>query len=114
MEVSASSASSAGSGYGGGYGGYSGGYGGYGNGYGSAASEGVTVAGVVSGSAASQAGLTEGDQITSVAGTTITSSSQIASVLEKYHPGDKISIGWTDQSGQSHTATVVLTTGPAG
>jgi S1-C subfamily serine protease len=114
VEVSASSASSAGSGYGGGYGGYSGGYGGYGNGYGSAASEGVTVAGVVSGSAAGQAGLTEGDQITSVAGTTITSSSQIASVLEKYHPGDKISIGWTDQSGQSHTATVVLTTGPAG
>jgi S1-C subfamily serine protease len=102
VEVSASSA--------GGYGGY----GGYGNGYGSAASEGATVAGVVSGSAAGQAGLAEGDQITSVAGNTITSSSDIASVLEKYHPGDQISIGWTDQSGQSHTATVVLTTGPAG
>jgi S1-C subfamily serine protease len=118
VEVSSSSASSLGSGngggYGGGYGGYGNGYSGYGNGYGSAASEGATVAGVVSGSAAAQAGLTEGDQITSVAGTTITSSSQIASVLEKYHPGDKISIGWTDQSGQSHTATVVLTTGPAG
>jgi S1-C subfamily serine protease len=118
VEVSASSAGSGlGSGYGGGYGGYGGGYGGYGgygNGYGSAASAGATIAGVVSGSAAGQAGLAQGDQITSVAGTTITSSSDIASVLEKYHPGDKISIGWTDQFGQSHTATVVLTTGPAG
>jgi len=117
VQVSASSAGSAGSGYGGGYGGYGGGYGGYGgygNGYGSAASAGATVAGVVSGSAAGQAGLAEGDQITSVAGTTITSSSDIGSILEKYHPGDKISIGWTDGFGQSHTATVVLTTGPAG
>jgi S1-C subfamily serine protease len=114
VEISASSAASGYGGYGG-YGGYSGGYGGYGGyGNGSAASAGATVAGVVSGSAADQAGLAEGDQITSIAGTTITSSSDIASMLEKYHPGDKISIGWTDGFGQSHTATVVLTTGPAG
>jgi S1-C subfamily serine protease len=92
-------------------GGYSGGYGGYGGG---SASGGAIIVGVTSGSAAAQAGLAAGDQITSVAGHTITSSSDIASVLEKYHPGDTISIGWTDQSGQSHTATVVLTTGPAG
>src|ERR1035438_4097371 len=98
------SASSAGGGYGGGYGGYGGG----------SASGGAIIVGVTSGSAAAQAGLAAGDQITSVAGHTITSSSDIASVLEKYHPGDTISIGWTDQSGQSHTATVVLTTGPAG
>jgi S1-C subfamily serine protease len=98
------SASSTGAGYGGGYGG---------NG-GSSASGGVTVVGVTSGSAAAQAGLAAGDQITSVAGHAITSSSDIASALETHHPGDTISIGWTDQSGQSHTATVVLTAGPAG
>ncbi len=29
-----------------------------------------------------------------------------------YHPGDKVQIGWTDSSGQSHTATVQLSSGP--
>jgi S1-C subfamily serine protease len=93
-------------------GGY-GGYGGYGGG-GSSASSGAIIAGVVTGSAAAQAGLTAGDQITSVAGHAIASSADIASVLRNYHPGDKISISWTDESGQSQTATVVLTGGPAG
>ena len=54
-----------------------------------------------------------GDQITSVAGQTVTSSSDIQSVLANHHPGDKISISWTDQFGQSQTATVVLSAGPA-
>jgi S1-C subfamily serine protease len=75
---------------------------------------GATVAGVVSGSAAAQAGLAQGDQITSLAGQAITSSSGLSSVLANYHPGNKVSISWTDPSGQPHTATVVLTTGPAG
>jgi S1-C subfamily serine protease len=97
----------------GGFGG-TGGNGGLGGlGGGSASGGGVAISGVVSGSAADQAGLAAGDQITSVAGHTVTSSSGIGSVLAKYHPGDKISIGWTDQSGQPHTATVTLTAGPA-
>jgi S1-C subfamily serine protease len=92
------------------YGGY------YGNGYGgggSSTASGATVAGTVSGSAAAQAGLTQGDVITSVAGHTITSPTGVSSALAQHHPGDKISIGWTDQSGQSHTATVQLGAGPA-
>jgi S1-C subfamily serine protease len=104
VEVSSSSSAAAG-----GYG-YGGGYGGIGGSSGS----GVVIAGTVTGSAADQAGLTAGDEITSVAGQTVTSSSDIQSVLGNYHPGDKISISWTDQVGQSQTATVVLTTGPAG
>lgn len=75
---------------------------------------GAQVAGVVQGSAAAQAGLTAGDTITSLGGHAITSSSQVRSVLAGFHPGDKISITWTDQAAQSHTATVVLTAGPAG
>ena len=106
-------------GFGGDIGGYIGGFGGSINGGGSASGggsangSGVAISGVVSGSAAAQAGLAAGDQITSVAGHTVTSSSQIQSVLGNYHPGSKISISWTDQSGQSHTATVTLTAGPA-
>jgi S1-C subfamily serine protease len=80
---------------------------------GSTSGSGVAISGVVSGSAAAQAGLAAGDQITSVAGQTVTSSSQIQSVLGNYHPGNRISISWTDQSGQSHSATVTLSAGPA-
>jgi S1-C subfamily serine protease len=83
------------------------------SGRGSTSGSGVAISGVVSGSAAARAGLAAGDQIISVAGHTVTSSSDIQSVLGNYHPGDKISISWTDQSGQSHTATVTLTAGPA-
>jgi S1-C subfamily serine protease len=104
IEVSSSS-SSAGSA--GGYGGY------FGGGNGSSTASGPTVAGVVSGSAAAQAGLTQGDVITSVAGQAITSPTGVSSAMMQHHPGDKISIGWTDQSGQSHTATVQLGAGPA-
>jgi S1-C subfamily serine protease len=102
LGVEVSSASSTG-----GFGGY------YGNGSGSSASSGATVAGVVSGSAAAQAGLAQGDTITSVAGHTIASSTDVSSALATHHPGDKISISWTDQSGQSQTATVTLASGPA-
>ncbi len=106
IEVSSASTGSTG-GYGGGYGGFYGG-----SGEGSTAS-GATVAGVLNGSAAAQAGLAQGDVITSVAGHTITSSTDVSSILEQYHPGDKVSLGWTDQYGQSHTATVTLGSGPA-
>ena len=109
METSPASTGSDGGGFGGGFGGFGGGYGG-GN---STSGSGVSIAGVVPGSAAEQAGLAAGDQITSVAGHTITSSSAIQSVLGNYHPGDKISVSWTDQYGQSQTATVVLGAGPA-
>ena len=101
-------------GFGGDIGGYIGGSGGGSStGGGSTSGSGVAISGVVPGSAAAQAGLAAGDQITSVAGHTVTSSSQIQSVLGNYHPGNKISISWTDQSGQSHTATVTLSAGPA-
>jgi S1-C subfamily serine protease len=74
---------------------------------------GATVAGTVSGSPAASAGLAAGDEIVSLGGHSISSPTDITTVLEGYHPGSKISVSWLDQSGQTHTATVVLTTGPA-
>ena len=73
----------------------------------------MTIAGALSGSPAASAGLTEGDTITSVGGQSVSSASDISQILVKYHPGDKISISWVDQSGQSQTATVTLASGPA-
>jgi S1-C subfamily serine protease len=75
--------------------------------------QGVEIAGVTSGTPAASAGLTQGDVITSVAGQAVGTSKSIQQVLEGYHPGDKVSLAWTDTSGQSHTATITLATGPA-
>ncbi|HEY6297777.1 MAG TPA: trypsin-like peptidase domain-containing protein [Streptosporangiaceae bacterium] len=86
--------------------------GGFGSG-GSGTSGGVTIAGTTSGSPAADAGLTAGDQITSLGGQQVTSAEDVARVLVSYHPGDTISMTWLDTSGQSHTATLTLTTGPA-
>ena len=93
-----------------------GGFGGQGDGSGtngSGTSNGVTIAGTLSGSAAANAGLTAGDTITSVGGQAVSSTSDIQQALVKYHPGDKISVSWLDQNGQSQTATVTLASGPA-
>ena len=93
-----------------------GGFGGFGGQDGSGntgTGSGVTIAGAVSGSPAASAGLTAGDTITSVGGQSVSSATDIQNVLVKYHPGDKISISWLDQSGQSHTTTVTLASGPA-
>ena len=92
-----------------------GGFGGFGSSQGSQGSSatGVTISGTLSGSPAANAGLTAGDTITSVGGQSVSTAQDIAHVLVKYHPGDSISIGWVDQSGQSQTTNVTLASGPA-
>jgi S1-C subfamily serine protease len=74
---------------------------------------GVTLEGTEPGTPAYNAGLAGGDVITSVAGQQVSSSTNIQQALERYHPGDKVSIAWTGTDGQSHTATLTLASGPA-
>jgi S1-C subfamily serine protease len=81
--------------------------------FGSSGSSGVEIAGVQSGTPAAAAGLSQGDVITSVAGQSVNSGTDIQQVLASHHPGDKVSISWTDAYGQSQTATVTLAAGPA-
>jgi S1-C subfamily serine protease len=78
----------------------------------STSSSGVPISGVVSGGTAQQAGLAAGDVITSFNGQTVNSPSTLTELLVPLHPGDKVQIDWTDASGQSHTATVDLGSGP--
>jgi S1-C subfamily serine protease len=80
---------------------------------GSQSSSGATISGVLSGSPAAQAGLAEGDTIESIAGHTVSSPDDISSVIQQYHPGDKISVTWTNGFGQTSTSTMVLANGPA-
>jgi S1-C subfamily serine protease len=83
------------------------------SGFGSSSGSGVYIQDVEPGTPAADAGITGGDTLTAVAGQTVTAESQVTSILVKYHPGDKISLSWTDQTGASHTATVTLATGPS-
>jgi S1-C subfamily serine protease len=89
----------------------SGGFPGQGGSSGSGGS-GALIENLISGGAAQQAGLQEGDVITSLAGQSVGSPTDLTNILIRYHPGDSIPIGWTDQEGQSHTATIDLGSGP--
>jgi S1-C subfamily serine protease len=73
---------------------------------------GVEVGRVVGGAPAQKAGITGGDVITSLNGERISSEKQVTHILAAYHPGDKVQIGWVDASGQAHSATVTLASGP--
>ena len=74
---------------------------------------GVLVAGVEPGTPAESAGITAGDQIVAVGGTTVASQSELTAALNAKHPGDTITVTWVDQSHSQHQATIRLATGPA-
>ena len=40
--------------------------------------------------------------------------SDLTAALDRYHPGDKVSVSWANQLGQTRTATVTLASGPTG
>jgi S1-C subfamily serine protease len=83
------------------------------NPYGSgSATSGAQVSGVLAGGAAAQAGLAAGDVITSVNGQPVDSAEALSAAIAAHHPGDKMTVAWTDTTGQSHSATVVLRSGP--
>jgi S1-C subfamily serine protease len=76
-------------------------------------SSGVELAGAQPGTPAAAAGLTDGDLITAINGTSVTSGTQISQALIPLHPGDKVTVTWTDTNDQSHTTTLTLGTGPS-
>ncbi len=87
------------------------GYGGYG-GYGSNVA-GVQLGGVVANSPAADAGLTESDVITSVGGYAVTSQSALQGVLTAdLSPGQTVTIQYSDPTGQQHSVTLTLASGP--
>ncbi|MGH2634215.1 MAG: S1C family serine protease, partial [Tepidiformaceae bacterium] len=74
---------------------------------------GAVVAAVEPNTAASGAGLQAGDVITSFGGKSVDSATTLSTLTQAHNAGDKVQVGWTDSSGQSHTANVSLGTGPA-
>jgi S1-C subfamily serine protease len=81
-------------------------------GQGGSGSSGVQVGSVLDGQAAQSAGLAAGDVITSLDGHAVDSPTTLSGLMLGHHPGDKVQVGWTDTSGQQHSAPVTLGSGP--
>ena len=119
VEVAQGTCTSNGTGSGsGGSGGFGFGGGGFGNeggsgqGSGTSSNSGALICSVITSSPAQEGGLAQGDTITSVNGQSVTTPSALTKLLEPFHPGDKVTIGYTNSSGNSETASVQLSSGP--
>ena len=77
-----------------------------------AASKGVRIAQVRSGTPAERAGLHGGDVVTKIDGTKVSTTSQLQGAIDAKQPGDGVSLTYK-RSGKSHTATVTLGTRPS-
>jgi len=82
-------------------------------GSGAATSGGVVIRGTVPGTPAASSGLVSGDTIVSVDGKPVNSSEEVKAAVTAHRPGDSISVTWRDQSGQQHTTSLRLASGPA-
>jgi S1-C subfamily serine protease len=77
--------------------------------------DGALVAAVGPGTPAAGAGLQAGDAITAADGTSIGGAADLRSVIARHKPGDKVKLTWRPGGqGQTRSATVTLTSRPAG
>ncbi len=90
-----------------------GGGGSRGGGRGGSVGSGAVLQSVDAGSPAQAAGLGAGDTIISFDGQPVSSAATLTQLVQAKHPGDTVTIEWTDSSGQQHSASARLTSGPA-
>jgi S1-C subfamily serine protease len=74
--------------------------------------QGIAVGSVVPNSPAAGAGLQQGDVITALDGKTVAAFSDLRALLVTKHPGDTVTIGYTNSTGSQTSVSIVLTTGP--
>ncbi|MGO9334860.1 MAG: S1C family serine protease [Acidimicrobiales bacterium] len=67
---------------------------------------------VVPGAPAASAGLAAGDVITSLGGKRVDSAPALTSLMQRYHPGDRVHVSWTDSTGHRHGTSLQLASGP--
>ncbi len=73
---------------------------------------GVVVRDVMLGGPASQAGLSIGDVLTAIDGTSLDSATTLTYVLDRHYPGDVVDLTWIDRTGQERTGKATLVSGP--
>ncbi|MGC8481179.1 MAG: S1C family serine protease, partial [Acidimicrobiales bacterium] len=74
---------------------------------------GVLVDNVVTGSPADQAGITSGDVITGIGGSTVTDLNQLISAIDSHQPGASVQVTWVDPNTGNNSATVTLASSPS-
>ncbi|HEX2402859.1 MAG TPA: S1C family serine protease [Mycobacterium sp.] len=72
---------------------------------------GVVIREALRGGPAAQAGLVEGDVLTSIDGQSLDSANTLTAVLDRHYPGDVLNLTWLDRSGQQRTGKATLTPG---
>lgn len=77
------------------------------------AGSGAVVEQALPGTPAARAGITGGDVIIAAGGHRVAGPNGLQAALERFHPGNRVSVTWMDQAGATHSATVVLANGPA-
>lgn len=73
---------------------------------------GLEVYDTVTGLPAAKAGLSQGDVLTRLNGTSLSSFSQLSHLMVRYHPGDKVRVAWVTPTGHAESATITLASGP--
>ena len=80
---------------------------------GSSPARGAVVAGVASDTPADSVGLSRGDVIVSLGGRRVASPTALSDLMQQHHPGDRVRVGWVDETGASRSGIARLATGPA-
>jgi len=80
---------------------------------GASTTSGASVSGVIPNSPAAQAGLAQGDDITSVDGQSVASANSLTTLMASQKAGSKVTVSWTDAAGATHSASITLASGPA-
>jgi S1-C subfamily serine protease len=73
---------------------------------------GIIVRDVMNGGPAAAAGVSVGDVITDLDGTSLDSATTLTYVLDRHYPGDVVDLTWIDRSGQQRTGKATLVPGP--
>jgi S1-C subfamily serine protease len=73
---------------------------------------GVDIETVVPGSPAQEAGIAADDVVTAFDGHAVSTPEQLEHLMVSHSPGNKVAITWVGTTGQSHTTTVTLVSGP--
>ncbi len=75
-------------------------------------SAGALVENVLSGGPAASAGLSAGDTIVALDGTTLSSPTNLTELLLQKHPGDSVQLTWRTAAGATQSAALTLASGP--
>jgi len=79
---------------------------------GSTSVNGVDIENVVAGSPAQEAGIASGDVVTAFDGQAVSTPEQLEHLMVTHSPGNRVTITWVGATGQSHTTTITLASGP--